>query len=389
MNANNLINFLIGNVVFNAVEGFCERLINLCAKENIILYDLVKTPEGFKAKTSSYSFKKILILAKKVNVSINVEKKSGVPFIIKKYKKRGGILVGILIFLAFFTISKNYIWQINIEGNKKIDKNIILEELEFIGIKKFSKIKNIDSVKSKEELLLNIPQLSWITINIEGCKANVIVSERIAPPKIKSTQPCDIIAKKTGQIIYIDCYSGTIKVKVGNSVCKGETIISNEVTLKNGGIINVHSDAKIIAQTQYDKTVEFDLVKHNKEYTNVKKKRRYLNIFSLKMPMFISNKLNGNYDISEKKSDLTFFGKKLPFAITTKTYSFYNIKKDEILQKEVKKILLDILSQYETTELIDASIINKTDNYKISNEKIELTRSYVVEENIAQEVPVS
>ncbi|MEG2814242.1 MAG: sporulation protein YqfD, partial [Oscillospiraceae bacterium] len=237
-------------------------------------------------------------------------------------------------------------------------------------------------------LLLNIPQLSWVTINIEGCKANIIVSERIAPPKIKSNEPCDIIAKKTGQIINIECYNGTPIIKIGNTVSKGETIISNVMPLKSGGIINVHSDAKVIAQTQFDKTVEFDLIKHNKKYTGEKKMRRYLDIFSIKVPLFLAKKVDGDFDISEEKTNLTFFGSKLPFAITSKTYNFYKIKDDKILQDEVKKILLDILSQYETTELIDACIIKKNDNYEISNERITLTRSYVAEENIAKQVPV-
>lgn len=389
MIVNNILRYLFGYVKFRAVNGFGERLINLCASNNISLNNLVKTEEGFEAVTLKYDYKKVEEFAKKVNVETYVIKNSGVPFKVRKYKKRWGILAGSILFIAFIIISQNYIWQIEVKGNSKLSTETILYELEELGIKKWSFIPDIDFREKKQQALLKLPELSWLSINVSGCKINVLVSERYAPPRINENEPCDIVASKTGQIKYMEVYNGVKLIDLNYTVNAGDVIVSGTFTNKAGESIYVHSEAKIIAEVQFEKTLEIDISQFSKEYTGKVKKRHYIDFLSTKIPLFISTKMDGNYDIKEEVNYLNIFSNEIPIGIYTKEYVFYDKKNNSLSQSDAEQILKDNFNKYEKLELNDCAIINRDIKTIVDDGILRMTIGYTVEENIAKEAPLT
>lgn len=385
---NKLLQSVCGMVEFSASNGFCERLINLCANNNISLKNLRKTDVGFIASVSSYDYKKVDEFSKKVNVEVAILSQKGAWFKAKKYKGRWGIAVGIVAFMTLLYISTGYIWDIRVEGNVKLKTAEILQELENIGISRGEKINDIDFILKKQEALLRLPELAWMTLNQSGSTVEVIVSERYATPIINDSSPCDIIAKKTGQIRFMEVYGGVKVIGEGYPVQKGDLLVSGTFTNKHNEITYLHSSAKIIAVVQFDKTLSVDLTQCAKKYTGKKKNRYYIEAFSAKIPLFVATKQKGDFDIIKTTTPLNIFGTELPFKFTTHEYNFYDKIGENLSKQEAEKILLDSFSEYELLELSNSAIIKKEINSSINKNIFSLTISYTVEEDIGEKVEI-
>ncbi len=384
MIVNKILRYLCGYVHFKAENGFTERLINLCASNNISLNKIKKTPEGFEAITLLHEFKKVEALAKKANVEVYKVNEKGIPSRAGKYKRRWGMMIGICLLFLFLVISQSFVWQIEVKGNEKVSTNLILSELKQEGIHKWSYIPKLNFFEKKQKLMLRLPELSWISVNISGCKLNVSVSERYMPPMINENTPCDIVASKTGHIRYMEVYNGVVMTKVNYTVNEGDLIVSGKFLSKQGKELLIHADAKVIAEVQFDKALEIDIDQLSKEYTGKVKNRYYVDFLSSKLPLFISTKMKGNFDIIETKNPMMIFSKELPLGITKKQYKFYTKKKDALSQEQAKEILRDSYKQYELIELKDSVILNKEETVSMKNGVMRMTMSYIAEQDIAK-----
>ncbi|MFZ2537797.1 MAG: sporulation protein YqfD [Oscillospiraceae bacterium] len=383
-----IIRYFSGKVHFQVRNGFSERLINLCSANNVLMWEFEKTQEGFCATVAAKDYKYVKKFAKKANVETSIVSKHGFMFKANKYKNRWGIVIGVLTFIIFTCLMQCFVWEIEIIGNDKVKTSVILSELEQIGVHKFSFIPNIDFRMKKQEALINIPQLSWLTINHRGCKLSVKVTERALAPLIRENVPCDIVASKTGQIRYMEVYNGTKVIGENYTVAKGDKIVSGMFTNKAGKISYIHSDAKVIAEVQLEKTLSVDIVQLSKEYTGKTKTRNYLNIFSFKLPLFIATKLDGTSDVTAQDNSMVLFDKRLPIGIYSLHYNFYNKKPQKLSEKDAKEVLDNCFLQYEATELKDCAIIGRTKTQTLTNSVLRINISYIVEEDIAKKMPI-
>ena len=104
------------------VEGFfIERFLNLCKNENIIFKSLEKKDSSFITfEIMKSDFRKLKVIARKTGCKVKIEKKTGIPFIINRYKKRKVFAVAVSV-IAFFIIGlSNFIWEVEIDGLQNI-----------------------------------------------------------------------------------------------------------------------------------------------------------------------------------------------------------------------------------------------------------------------------
>lgn len=389
MIVNRLVRYLGGNVKFEAKNGFGERLINLCANNNIGLWDLHKSEEGFTANCLAKDYREIKKLSKRVNVEVKICQKRGFVFQAGKYRKRWGLFVGGVLFFAFIFLSQCFVWEIDVTGNEKVADHVILAELEELGVHKLSFIPSIDFRQKKQEALLRLPQLSWLTINKNGCRLTVDVTERQVPPVIRdTTAPCDVVAARTGQIKYMEIYNGVAATGLNYTVNEGDVIVSGTYVTKFGDTVKVHADAKVIAEVQFEKSISLDIDQLAKEYTGKTRTRYYFSLFSLKIPLFIATPVGGDYDVNGEEHSLVLFGQELPLGIYSMHYRFYEKKEAAISMEEARAVLQDSFSQYEATDLKDMAIIDRKTDEVLKDGILTMTVHYTAEENIAKQVEI-
>ena len=106
-------------------------------------------------------------------------------------------------------------------------------------------------------MLINMPELTWIGIEIKGTNAYITVSEKVAEPKyINIDEPCDIIAVKNAVIDKIFVLNGDGVAKDGDTVKKGQLLVTGIIERNNLDTRYVHAMAKVLAKTWYEDVEE-------------------------------------------------------------------------------------------------------------------------------------
>ena len=280
----NLYKFIVGYVEICILGDFCEKIINLFSVNNINFWNIKKYKNKIELCILIKDFKKIRKIKGKTKVKIKIINKFGLPFIIKKYIKRIGLVVGIILFFIIINTLSLFCWNVSVSGNKKVSENEILSACQEIGIKNGIKLKGLNMQQIREKLLLNCSDLSWSSLNIEGSKITVNVTE--INKDNKKNMPANIIADYSGSVKEIYVETGCAEVKKGDSFIKGDILVSG---IENYGSNNkfVEAKAHILAEISDVIEVKGDFSRENK-YLNGNKLNKYvLEIFNVKIPLYL------------------------------------------------------------------------------------------------------
>ena len=160
------------------------------------------------------------------SVEHKITEKKGILSVFSPLKGRIGLYIGMIFMLVTLIYSSNIVWCINVEGNRKLTDDEIINELHNVGFDLGDYVPKIDYDKLQNKVLLNSDDLAWISININGNVANVKVKEKLHNEKEnKKVLYSNIVAKSDGYITSISVIDGKKAVNIGNVVKKGEILI--------------------------------------------------------------------------------------------------------------------------------------------------------------------
>ncbi|MBE7038903.1 MAG: sporulation protein YqfD [Ruminococcaceae bacterium] len=389
-----LLNFLRGYVLL-AVRGFfVERFLNLCLKKDIFLWDLNYLDENnINLKMSIKGFKMVRSAAYKTRSKVKVLKKAGLPFIIQKYKKRKGFVVGFACAVFVFLFLSSFVWRIDVEGNKKIESEILIRQLNECGFKNGNLRYGVDVYYLQNEMMKKNKDLAWFWLEIKGTRATIKVKERVeAPQMIDKTIPANVVAAKKGLITKVVALSGDSVVKEGDVVDDGDLLISGIVDLGEKGFKTVNARGNVIARTWYSVEDEFELIKTEYKKTDKKISKNTVNFFGFDVSLYISDKIPyKNFDVEKKEKQFSM-GKNfyLPVKITENTY-YEKIKIETKLTEDGCLVYYgDVLKKRLEKSLDkDVKIVNKNIEHKMKeNGKIFIKVVYECIEDISKTVKI-
>lgn len=267
-----------GSIRIEFKTPYPERILNICAQNGILFWGVEKIDENcFRASLFSRGLKKLRPMAEKNGCQITEISKNGAPFFIKRFRRRYALIAGFILFLAVAGAVNQYVWDFEVEGNQTISDDIILRNLSEIGIKIGVKGADISIPSVRNEMLLRLDRLEWISINVSGGRATVIVRERRAMPEMISQKgPSNIIAQKAGIIVEMNTMAGSAQVQAGQTVKEGQLLVSGIVDIPNSASRYVYSLAEIKARTWRDVSVVMPLEASSKTYTGKVKTRNAL-----------------------------------------------------------------------------------------------------------------
>lgn len=355
-----------------------ERFINLCRNHNILIWDMCKIENGYQCYMTLKGFRRIRPIAKKTKTKVRIVRRYGMPFFVHKMLKHKGFLFGICLFGAIIYILSLFIWDVTLEGNHAYTEDIIFKYLKEIDVEPGVIKSKLDCQEIEESIRKKYPDIGWVSAEIKGTKLNLKIVETNMPvPYETSTIPCHLIASHDGVIYSIITRQGTPKVKKGDAVKKGDTLVSGviDVILDNSEIINkepVVADADIMLQTtyKYEKSIPVHYAKHvktgrNKKIYSITLFNRTLNLQNPLKKLHSDKK----YDIiaTEKNLKLTH-SFVLPVSLTNKVYKEYKEEEAVYSQEELIKKQNEYFRLY-VEELKKANVKIIENNVKIRMDK--------------------
>lgn len=374
------------------VEGFfIERFLNICRQKEIFLKDLHRENSTYiKMKILKSDFKEIRHIAKRTKCKVKIEKKSGVPFFINRYRKRKIFAIAGMVIAIFIFILTKFIWNIEVVGNEDISEDDIKALVSEYGIEVGTLKSKINTEKISNLIRLNREDLSWIGITVKGTNVIVTVEESIEVPEIKdANEICNIIATEDSVVSKIIVRNGTAKVQVGDEVKKGDILVEGIMEGVNTGIREVHADADIFGKKIYSKELKENFVQNVKIKTGNEEEKNEICIknFAINFNKRLSN--FENYDtISTRNKIKVFSDFYLPFEIKKTTYIEYKneqktFSEEELISKIEKQLEEELESEFK--------ISNYEEKYKkrnlytnIENDGITVKLVYEVEQKIGE-----
>ncbi|AEE91255.1 Sporulation protein YqfD [Tepidanaerobacter acetatoxydans Re1] len=259
-----LWNYLSGYVIIKIVGEYGERLLNQAAMKNLYLWDVKRINDNeLTAKINVRNFFKLARLAKKSRSRIYVLQRVGLFFTISKLKKRKAFLFGALLFVVAIYLMSSFIWNIEIKCSDNDLSTSIIQDLREWGLREGTFKYGLDKQYYLNKLLTKYKNISWAEIEIRGSKLIVELVKKQLPPELEENTPCDIIASKDGIIEEIINFRGEALVEPGQTVSKGDVLITGKIVLdqEQDQVLLVHAKGIVNARVWYQKAVKVPLVK--------------------------------------------------------------------------------------------------------------------------------
>lgn len=230
-----------------------ERVLNACAaagiactaSEPVDAYTLRITVRARCAETAAE-------LARRCQCEVKTLYRRGLPQLLRRAARYRGACAGLLVAVLAVLTSSLFIWRIDVTGNETLTTGQILRCLDECGVRPGTYWPALSNDLVRNDMILCLPELRWLTVNVHGSRAEVIVREKDPLPDITPDDtPVSIYASATGVILSMDVYAGEARVVPGAAVEPGDVLVSGAVTDLGGGVRPVCARADIRARTRW------------------------------------------------------------------------------------------------------------------------------------------
>ncbi len=379
-------NYLFGYVRITIEGYFIERLMNLCSNKSILMWNSKREKQTIlEVNVGVKDFKKVVKLAKQAKCRVNIKQKKGIPFIFNRYRKRKIFFISLLLIIGVIAVLSNFVWNIEIVGNEKIQKDEILETLQKEGLQIGTVKSKVDTKEIINKMRLDRNDLAWVGVEIKGTNAIVKIVEADQKPEIiKEDEYCNIVAKKAGIIEKISAVNGTPLVQKGDVVKAGTPIIGGWLEGKFTGTRYVHANGSVQAKVWYSENVKIPLKQVVSKETGNEETKYSLRINNFTINFYKTLSKFQKYDTIEQNKKLKLFlDFYLPIEIVQKNNKelveeTINYTKEQARNKAVEEAKSKLEQQVEDKQ----NILNTYINYEETEEYIEAQVIYEVLEEI-------
>ena len=152
-------------------------------------------------------------------------------------------------------VSSLFIWDVTIYGNRRVSRGEILRALGRAGVGYGSFWPALSADLLRSRMLESLPELAWLTVNMNGSRAVILVRERAEKPEMYcESESCALCASRTGIVRRAAVLNGRSLVRPGQAVQEGETLVSGKLDSLTGPARYVRARGEILADTWYDLT---------------------------------------------------------------------------------------------------------------------------------------
>ncbi len=251
-----------------------EKNLNFLSKK-VFLQEIDRKSKTQTSFVCSYfDRKKAKKILEENNVKIEKIQNFGPVYNLKRLLSSYGAISAIVIFFVAYILQSQFILQFDIVGVESFSKTEIVN---FIS-KNYSHFKpKIDTKTIETDLLDKFEKISFASCMIKGQTLVINIKEKVLPEEMYGTFP-PILASNDGKITQINLISGTLNVKVGDFVKKGDVLVEPYTVDTSGSIKKVEAKAEILAEVYNEAEVS-----HSEHFVEVVRTGRYVERNEIKL----------------------------------------------------------------------------------------------------------
>ena len=151
----------------------------------------------------------------------------GAPSIFGGLRRRPVLLILLTLAVISAIVVPKFVFFYSVSGNETVPDAQILRELQELGVGFGTYGPSIRPQELKNQMLLRIPKLQWLTVQQSGMCARVVVRERPEKePVLDRRTPANVIAARSGVITRVSAEAGFCLCSPGQAVKGGELLVS-------------------------------------------------------------------------------------------------------------------------------------------------------------------
>ncbi len=383
-----ILRWFPGWVRVEAEGGYPERLLNAVTATPITVWDVRRKGESVCFSCLAGDYRGLRPLAKKACVRLRMRHKHGLPFWRYRYRRRKGLLVGLVLYILVLAWLSPRIWVIEVTGNTSTSKEEILAVARQRGVVLGARMDTVDVKGLQIGGTKDIPTISYITVNPSHNVARIEVTERERKePPLDLSQPSDIVALRDGRILRMEVYSGQKLVLEGEAVTAGTRLISGRVETELGEKM-YRSYGEIWAETRRQITVSVPLTYEYTEPTGEVVCRPTIGFLCWQIPLYSKTPLQEQTRQYQRVHQLKIGGVALPLSMTNTYLMPVKTVTATRTEAQAQALAEEQLAKQEEALFLPDSYQELSRQGIVENGVYILHVDYLCQENIAVEVPV-
>jgi len=383
-----VVSLIAGEVTGKVESGFPERVLNLCAEYGIVFWDLTwESPVSFTFTMTRRDWKRLRRLSKHIDCDLSAVRWRGTPFFLGRIRYRYALWITLGVCAVSLFLSSFYIWDFEIEGNETVSQQEILRALDKCGVGFGTFGLSVDSTALRDYMLLEVPELSYIAVNVKGCRAYIQVRERIPEPEIISNRDLgNTVAAKDALITAVQPWDGEKMVLPGTMVTEGQLLISGVVQNNVSGVRYLRGMGKVFGRTWYQLECRVPLTVRKRTYTDGEKTRRAILVGKKRWNLYFGSSILG--DTCDKivkwnKWELPG-GVALPVTAVTETLRPYELSENQRSQQEAQAIAEAILDNRLADYLDEGDVLSREIACEVKDGNLIVTLTAECEEQVGR-----
>lgn len=370
--------FIIGYASFYVNEADITALTQLAFEAHIQLY-ISRRKKYRRILCRECDFGAIAEMAGNSGFSLIRVRHSGIPVYYRRYKKRYGIYVGMVLLVILLIISDDFVWRIDVVGNETVSNEEIKSALSELGFCEGVYHRDIDFDVLHNRFLAKSKDIAWIAVNMHGNVATVLIKEYAKPDKEVKGAVANVVAAEDGVITQVSVFDGRAAVKIGDAVSEGQLLISGIMEYPGAETRYVYAKGEVYAEVERKISVSVPLTRQKKQQTGGVEREYGIKIFSREI--FFGRKGRIESDVCDTITmykELTLFGSvPLPLGLIVTEHTYWEYVTETVsadsaaamAYTEYKRAFIDAadgvtLLSYQTTggmnEAGDAYVIEAT-----------------------------
>ncbi|MDO4292032.1 MAG: sporulation protein YqfD [Eubacteriales bacterium] len=235
-----IVRYLRGYVKIRVWGYSPERFMNLCTNRGIWLWGLSGGSGCYTMYIGLSDFFALREIVRKTKTRVAVLERKGLPFFVRDVRRRKMFAAGLILCLLFLVFMSRFVWAIELSGNRMITDDELYTFLKEEGVSYGTPRSRVSTGGLEEALRETFFQITWASVSLEGSRISIQIRENDLPTlqeqeADETAYPggADLVAAHDGQVVRILTRSGVPRVKAGDSVEKGQVLISGLVPVAN------------------------------------------------------------------------------------------------------------------------------------------------------------
>lgn len=378
-------------------EGDTAAFLNACAELHIPVERMSAGNGSGRCYIPAYLWDEASEVAARKGVVLTKLKRDKTTSTLSRYRRRVGLIVWPVTAVGVLLFSQCFAWKIEVTGLESLSPELIQSVAAEAGLTLGRFLPTLDTGEVADHIREEIPGVAICAVNKVGARVEINIHEIHSSPTILPTDPCDIIAAETGRILYMEVYAGQERVKVGETVGKGQQIVTGVTESDDGKTRFVHASAAVIAEAKFSHTFTLTLSQSERVYTGEQEKRYAVELFGRRIPLYLPEGAEKTLSkagrvLSQVKAflfkgpgdsltlpeettflweetvtaePLTIFGVQLPIGAVTILRDGYTVEEKTFTETEAVTTLREAARDWESENLADAVIREREESFRV------------------------